>query len=123
MKKILGLLAVAVIGIGSFAVAQQGRQATTRYIVTSMEVQPNFAAEAGQLLDQFASDTRKDPGCVRIEVMRDVARPNRLAFVAVWKNQTTFDAHAVIAHTQGFRGQIQRMLSTPMDERIYTVIQ
>jgi quinol monooxygenase YgiN len=123
MRKILGLLAVALIGIGSFAVAQQRGQAGTRYVVTSIEVQPNFAAEAGQLLDQFAADTRKDPGCVRIDVMRDVARPNRLAFVAVWKSQTTFDAHAVIGHTQGFRGQIQRMLSAPMDERIYTALQ
>jgi quinol monooxygenase YgiN len=121
MKTILGLFA-AMIAIGSFAVAQQ-TTAKTLYIVTYVDVYPNFAEDAAKLLQQMASDSRKDAGSVRFEVIRDVARANHLAIVEVWQNQKAFDTHVALTRTKEFRTKIQPMLGSPFDERLYNAIQ
>ena len=92
------------------------------YVVTYVDVFPNFAAEAAKTLQQFASDSRKGAGVVRFEVMRDVARQNHFSIVEVWQNQKAFDAHVAQANTKLFRERIQPMLGSPFDERLYYLL-
>ena len=121
MRITLALLAATIV-IGSFALAQQDPPKTL-YVVTYVDVYPNFAADAAKLLQQFAADSRKDPGSARFEVMRDVARQNHMAVVEVWQNQKAFDGHVALEHTRTFREKIQPMLGSPFDERLYNALQ
>src|SRR2546425_8577753 len=116
-------LAPALISLALSAPARaQQEPAKQLYIVTYVDVYPNFAADAAKLLQQFASDSRKDSGNVRFEVMRDIARQNHFAVVEVWQNQKAFDAHSALAHTKAFREKIQPNLGSPFDERLYNVL-
>ena len=131
MKNIRGVL-LATVALGSYLTLTlvspawpapwQQDAAKQLYVVTYVDVFPNFAAEAAKTLQQFASDSRKGAGVVRFEVMRDVARQNHFSIVAVWQNQKAFDAHVAQANTKLFREKIQPMLGSPFDERLYYLL-
>src|SRR5690349_21651599 len=110
--RILLLAALAVAAFPHRATAQpnSGKQL---YVVTYIDVFPNFAAETAKQLQQFADDSRKDAGCVRIEVMRDVERTNHFSMVEVWQDRKAYEAHLGLAHTKTFREKIQPGLGSP----------
>lgn len=116
---LLAALAVAAFP-HSLAAQPAGKQL---YVVTYIDVFPNFAAETAKQLQQFADDSRKDPGCVRVEVMRDVERTNHFSMVEVWQDRKAYEAHLGLAHTKTFREKIQPGLGSPFDERLYFQLQ
>ena len=124
MKNIRVTIAV-VLGLCVIVTFAFGRQDGPKrlYVVTYVDVFPAFAADAAAQLRQFSIDSRKDPGAVRFEVMRDVARLNHFSIVEVWENQKAFDAHLVLAHTRQFREKLQAGLGSPFDERLYNIVE
>lgn len=109
------------LAIGS---AQQLTAAKSVYVVTIIDVipSPSGLGPADALLRQFASDSHKDPGCVRIEVVRQQGHPNHYMVLSVWISQADFDAHTAAAHTRAFREKIQPSLGSPFDERIHELL-
>ena len=122
-RKIVPMVfAVLAAGLAAFPPQAPAQAGTDKqlYVVTYVDVYPNFAADATKLLEQFAADSRKD-GAVRFEVMRDVARTNHMAIVEVWPNRKIYEAHLTAAHAKNFREKLQTMLGSPFDERLYNV--
>jgi quinol monooxygenase YgiN len=93
------------------------------YVVTHVDLTPNFVVNGPKLLQQFASDSRKDKGVVRFELLDDISRKNHFTIVGVWENQAAFDAHLEANHTKEFREKIQPMLGSPFDERLHSIVQ
>jgi quinol monooxygenase YgiN len=93
------------------------------YVVTYIDVFPNFAADTSKALKDFMAASRKDPGFVRMEPLQDVARQNHFAMVEVWKSQKDFEAHLMQAHSKTFREKIQPGLGSPFDDRMYNLLQ
>ena len=120
-KRILPLLLLAWL-IPAPRAAAQSNAGKQLYVVTYVDVFPNFAAETAKQLQQFAEDSRKDPGCVRFEVMRDVERTNHFSIVEVWQNRQAYDGHIGLPHTKTFRERIQPGLGSPFDERLYYLL-
>jgi quinol monooxygenase YgiN len=89
------------------------------YVVTYVDVFPQFAADTAKLLQQFASDSRKDPGFVRFESLQDVARVNHFTIVEVWQTRQAYEAHLTQEHSKRFREKLQPGLGSPFDERMY----
>ena len=93
------------------------------YVVTHVDVTPNYAADAATLLTKFAADSRKDKGSVSFELLGDLGRKNHFTFMSVWENQAAFDAHLEANHTKEFREKLQPMLGSPFDERLHHIMQ
>ncbi len=93
------------------------------YVVTYIDVFPNFTDETLKALHQFAADSRKDPGSVRFEFLQDVVRTNHFSIVEVWQNRQAYDAHLTQQHSELFREKIQPGLGSPFDERLYNLVQ
>ena len=91
------------------------------YVVTYVDVFPMFADETTKALRDFAADSRKDPGCVRFEFLKDVERVNHFAIVEVWQNRQAYETHLTQAHSKRFRERIQPGLGSPFDERLYNL--
>ena len=98
------------------------KQDQALYVVTHIDVYPNFAADTAALLKQFASDSLKDTGAVRFEVLRDVERVNHFTVVEIWKSRATYQAHLAAAHSKPFRDKLQPWLGSPFDERLSYVV-
>jgi len=111
------------LALAAFAAGAQQPAGKQLYVVTYIDVFPNFAAETNRLLLQFAADSRKDPGSVRFEVLRDVERTNHFTVVEVWQNRQVYEAHLTLAHSKQFREKIQPGLGSPFDERLYNSLE
>jgi quinol monooxygenase YgiN len=92
------------------------------YVVTHIDVMPKFTSPARELLEQFAVDSRKDAGAVRIEVLEEVSRPNHSTVVEVWRDRKAYEDHLAADHTRTYRTKLQPMLGSPFDERLHHVI-
>src|SRR5579871_1275737 len=114
---------MVLLALAALAAGAQQPAAKQLYVVTYIDVFPNFAADTSKALLQFAADSRKDAGSVRFEVLRDVERTNHFTIVEVWENRQAYEAHLGLAHTKQFREKIQPGLGSPFDERLYNPIQ
>jgi quinol monooxygenase YgiN len=114
----------AILALAATAPAQQkaAKQPQALYVVTYIDVYPDFADEAKKLLTQFAADSRKDNGSVRFEVLLDLGRPNHFTLTEVWQSKQAFDAHSASAHTKQMRDKIGPMIGAPFDERLYSLV-
>jgi quinol monooxygenase YgiN len=109
LKSLLLLLALAV--------AATAQSPQTYYVVAHVDVPPPNTAKTIALLKQYASDTRKQPGLVRIDIQQEEALPNHFAVVSVWADKAAFEAHQGAATTKAFRDALFPMLGAPLDQR------
>jgi quinol monooxygenase YgiN len=89
------------------------------YVVTHVDVLPKFTKAGRDLLNQFAVDSRKDAGAVRIEVYEELGRRNHSTVVEVWSSRKAYEDHLEAAHTRAYRAKLQPMLGSPFDERLH----
>jgi quinol monooxygenase YgiN len=123
----LGLLGLAL--MSGFALDTASAQpAATRsagniYVVTHVDVAggANLGAPVG-ILQEFAADSRKDPGCVRFELVQQVDRLNHFTIVSIWRTREAFEAHTGAGYTKRFRDKIQPFLGSPFDERLHSLM-
>jgi autoinducer 2-degrading protein len=88
------------------------------YVVTYVDVMPNAASSGATLLKQYGDASRKEDGSIRVDVLQEIARPNRFAIVEVWKDKPARDAHVNAASTTQFRARLKAIANAPYDERI-----
>jgi|SRR5579885_1432853 quinol monooxygenase YgiN len=113
------ILAIALAGL----VLAQVTKEKELYVVTHIDVTPNYAADTAKAVAQFALDSRKDAGCMRFEALRSTERMNHFELVEVWRTKRDFESHEAQEHTKRFREKIQPGLGSPFDERLYNVLE
>lgn len=119
------MIVLLILAASAFAArisAQDAAMADRIYVVTHVDTLPGNGNGA-KLLQQYAADSRKDKGAVRIELLDQISRANHFTLLEVWDNQQAYDAHVAAAHTRQFREQIQPMLGSPFDERLHHIIE
>lgn len=109
---------LACIGLPLVAPAQQKAEERL-YIVTYVDVFPEFAADTVSALHEFEADSRKDPGSVRFEVLQDTSRTNHFTIVEAWQSRKAYESHLKLDHSKKFRERLQPHLGSPYDERLY----
>jgi len=121
MKKIIlqVLLITTILGTGWRAAAEGTATEEPLYVVTHVDVMPKFTKAARDLLNQFAVESRKDAGAVRIEVYEELSRPNHSTVVEIWSGRKAYEDHLGAAHTRAYRAKLQPMLGSPFDERLH----
>jgi quinol monooxygenase YgiN len=92
------------------------------YVVTYVDLMPNYADDGAKVLETYASDCRKEKTIVRFELFHDIGRKNHFTMVGAWENRAAFDAHLAADHTRQFREKLQPMLGSPLDERLYGIV-
>ncbi len=92
------------------------------YIVTHIDVTPNFSDGANKAIQKYAADSRKEKGAVSIEGLVQDGRPNHFTIVEVWQSREALEAHSGLAHVREFREALQPMLGAPFDERLHQPI-
>mgnify|MGYP003346348727 CR=1 FL=1 len=112
-------LALLIALLTGLALAQA--PATRLYVVTYVDVYPNFADGTNAALSQEVAASKKDAGFVRYEFMRDVSRTNHFAIVEVWASRQAYETHMTQPHVKKFRETIQPWLGSPFDERLYNL--
>ena len=118
---VYAVLFLAAVGLAGWTRAQESGTRDRIYAVSHVDVLPTEAATGTKLLQQYAAESRKDKGAVRVEVYIQVSRINHFTLVEVWENRQALEAHEAAAHTKKFREQIDPLLGSPYDERLHTI--
>jgi quinol monooxygenase YgiN len=94
------------------------------FVIAHVDVGPNLQTQPpGPLLTTLAETSRKEPGNLRFDVYQHTMRANHYTVVEGWRNLQAFDAHVAAAHTRQYRDVLQPMTGSPLDERVYKVVE
>lgn len=100
---------------------RRGRlQASQVVVIAHVDVAPN--PQVAVMLKDLAETSRKEAGSVRMDVVQHTMRANHFTVVEVWRDQKALDAHVAAPHTRQYRDTLQPMTGSPLDERVYRVI-
>jgi len=99
----------------------RSRHAESRqiFVITHVDIEPQFVAQALPVLDTFVSDSASDPGVQTFALLSQSGTTNHFQLIEVFANQQAFDAHVSAQHTLDFRNDIQSFIGAPYDERLY----
>jgi quinol monooxygenase YgiN len=92
------------------------------YAITHVDILPPRLSEGGPVLTQMAEASRKDTGNGRLEVLQQIGRNNHFSIVEIWGNKKQLEAHQALPRMIQYRDQIQPMLGSPYDERLYKIL-
>ena len=93
------------------------------YVVAHVDTVGGSQADAPGLLTRLAEASRKEPGCLRFDVVQHTMRANHFTIIEIWENQKTHDAHAAALHTKQYRDGLQPMSGSPLDERLFKAVE
>ena len=117
------VLVLVCCGLAGQALAQEPGARDRIYVVTHADLLGTNMPAGKKLLQQYVADSRKEKGCVRIEVYEQISRLNHHMIVEVWESQQAFDTHLAAAHTIQFRHELDPMLGSPYDERLHHILE
>jgi quinol monooxygenase YgiN len=90
------------------------------YVITYVEIAPNFSSEARQLILAHCADARKASGAVQIDALQRIDYPNHFALVEQWQSQSARQTYASTDNVTEFRAALGPLQSAAYDERIHS---
>ena len=91
------------------------------YLITHVDI-GGQGTNASELLKRLAEASRKESGNLRFDVVQHTMRANHFTVIEAWQNPKAADAHAAAAHTKQYRDGLAPISGSPLDERIYKVV-
>ena len=106
------------------AVNARSRHAESRqiFVITHVDVDPQFVGQALPVLDTFVSDSASDPEVQTFALLSQSPTLNHFQLIEVFANRQAFDAHVSAEHTLDFRNELQPFIGAPYDERRYKFV-
>ena len=107
----------------TLSVASGTAEATSKsvYVISHVDVSPD--PKIAGLLTALATASRLEDGNIRFDVLLHTMRSNHFEVIETWQSQKALENHAAAAHTKKYRDDLQASLGSPLDERIYRVIE
>lgn len=96
-----------------------GRQAV--HVIAHVDV--TQSPQVPVLLRRLADASRQEAGNLRFDIVQHATRANHFTVIESWRDQQALDSHADAAHTRQYRDELQPMTGSPLDERVYTVVE
>jgi quinol monooxygenase YgiN len=107
----------------TLSVASGPAEATNKsvYVISHVDVAPD--PKIAGMLTTLATASRLEEGNIRFDVLLHTMRSNHFEVIETWKNEKALESHANAAHTKKYRDDLQAALGSPLDERIYKIIE
>ena len=71
-------------------------------VIVEAEIQADRMDEFMSMIKTNAEESRKEPGCIRFDVLRDQGNANKFWFYEVYKDTAAVDFHKTQAHYQAW---------------------
>lgn len=88
------------------------------YVVTYVDVMPNATNPGAAMLRHYRDASRKESGNLRVDVLQEIARPNRFAILEIWKDKVASEAHDQAVTSTGLVEKLKTVGNAPFDRRI-----
>ena len=80
-------------------------------------------ANAADLLRKLAEASRKEEGNLRFDVLQHAMRANHFTVIEEWHTAKAIETHAAATHTKEYRNSLGLIAGSPLDERLYKVVE
>jgi quinol monooxygenase YgiN len=97
-------------------------QARQIFVITHVDVDPQFVPQAQPLLNTFVADSLNDPGIQTFALLSQTPTLNHFQLVETFANLKAFEDHLSAQHTVDLRTNIDPLLGAPYDERLYQFV-
>jgi len=97
-------------------------QARQIFVITHVDVDPQFVPQAQPLLNTFVADSLNDLGVQTFALLSQTPTLNHFQLVETFANLKAFEDHLSEQHTVDFRTNIDPLLGAPYDERLYQFV-
>jgi autoinducer 2-degrading protein len=87
-----------------------------------LEVRPEQLDDFLKLVTFNATESRKEPGNLRFDVVRSIDSPTRFGLYEVYRDEAAVQAHQASAHYGRWRAEIEALLVTPRISEKFTSI-
>jgi (4S)-4-hydroxy-5-phosphonooxypentane-2,3-dione isomerase len=91
-------------------------------IMVRLDVKPESLDDFIKLVTFNASQSRKEPGNLRFDVVRSIESPTRFALYEVYRDEAAVLAHQATSHYARWRAEIEALLVTPRVSEKFTSI-
>jgi len=91
-------------------------------IIVRLEVQPDRVNDFLKLVTFNATESRKEPGNLRFDVVRSVDNPSLFRLYEVYRDDAAVAAHQATAHYAKWRAEIEALLVTPRLSEKFTSV-
>jgi len=91
-------------------------------IMVRLEVKPDHIDDFLKLVTFNASESRKEPGNLRFDVVRSVDSPTRFGLYEVYHDDAAVRAHQATPHYAKWRAEIEALLVTPRISEKFTSV-
>ena len=97
-------------------------QARQIFVITHVDVDPQFVPQAQPLLNTFVADSLNDLGVQTFALLSQTPTPNHFQLVETFEDLEAFDDHVSAQHAVAFRTATAPFLGAPYDERLYQFV-
>ena len=106
----------------SLGTAHNDRSGRRIFVITHVDI-GGQGTNATDLLRKLAEASRKEEGNLRFDVLQHAMRANHFTVIEEWQTTKTIETHAAATHTKEYRNSLGPILGSPLDERLYKVVE
>lgn len=92
------------------------------FVITHVDI-GGQGTNAADLLRKLAEASRKEEGNLRFDVLQHAMRANHFTVIEEWQAAKAMETHAAAAHTKEYRNSLGPIAGSPLDERLYKIVE
>jgi quinol monooxygenase YgiN len=105
----------------SLGAAQNDGNSRGTFVITHVDI--GGPGNAADLLRGLAETSRKEEGNLRFDVLQHTMRANHFTVIEEWQTAKALEKHATATQTKEYRNSLAPMAGSPLDERLYKVVE
>jgi len=102
--------------------ARNGGSNGGAFVITHVDI-GGQGTNAADLLRKLAEASRKEEGNLRFDVLQHAMRANHFTVIEEWHTAKAIETHAAATHTKEYRNSLGLIAGSPLDERLYKVLE
>jgi quinol monooxygenase YgiN len=106
----------------SLGAAHNDKSGRGTFVITHVDIGAQ-GTSASDLLRKLAETSRKEEGNLRFDVLQHTMRANHFTVIEEWQTAKTIETHAAATHTKEYRNSLGPIAGSPLDERLYKVVE
>jgi quinol monooxygenase YgiN len=106
----------------SLGTAHNDRSSRGIFVIAHVDI-GGQGTNAADLLRKLAESSRKEEGNLRFDVLQHAMRANHFTVIEEWQSAKTMETHASATHTKEYRNSLGPIAGSPLDERLYKVVE
>ncbi len=91
-------------------------------VVARVVALPDKVEQVKSVLLELIEPTRKEEGCIVYELLHNQDDPTDFTFVEEWESQSLLNAHLDSAHIAAAESQLEGLVATEPDIRLYQLL-